>query len=94
MDKQSIFRRESLDRVESPEQLDAYIKVSHPKVWLIMAALLVAVISVIVWSVVGSLRQTMTVKGVTVGGNVINCYESKAHVSKDGACSWKHFSGC
>lgn len=48
MDKQSIFRRESLDRVESPEQLDAYIKVSHPKVWLIMAALLVAVISVIV----------------------------------------------
>lgn len=75
MDKQSIFRRESLDRVESPEQLDAYIKVSHPKVWLIMAALLVAVISVIVWSVVGSLPQTMTVKGVTVGGNVINCYE-------------------
>ena len=58
MDKQSIFRRESLDRVESPEQLDAYIKVSHPKVWLIMAALLVAVISVIVWSVVGSLPQT------------------------------------
>ena len=47
MDKQSIFRRESLDRVESPEQLDSYIKVSHPKVWLIMAALLVAVISVI-----------------------------------------------
>ena len=66
MDKKSIFRRESLDRVESPEQLDAYIKVSHPKVWLIMAALLVAVISVIVWSVVGSLPQTMTVKGVTV----------------------------
>ena len=75
MDKQSIFRRESLDRVESPEQLDAYIKVSHLKVWLIMAALLVAVISVIVWSVVGSLPLTMTVKGVTVGGNVINCYE-------------------
>ena len=75
MDKQSIFRRESLDRVESPEQLDAYIKVSHPKVWLIMAALLVAVISVIVWSVVGSLPQTMTVKGITVGSNVINCYE-------------------
>ena len=75
MDKQSIFRRESLDRVESPEQLDAYIKVARPKVWLIMAALLVAVISVIVWSVVGSLPQTMEIKGITVGENVINCYE-------------------
>ena len=75
MDKQSIFRKESLDRVESPEQLDAYIKVARPKVWLIMAALLVAVISVIVWSVVGSLPQTMEIKGITVGENVINCYE-------------------
>ena len=76
VDKQSIFRKESLDRVESPEQLDAYIKVARPKVWLIMAALLLAVISVIVWSVVGSLPQTMEVKGITVGENVINCYES------------------
>ena len=75
VDKQSIFRKESLDRVESPEQLDAYIKVARPKVWLIMAALLVAVISVIVWSVVGSLPQTMEIKGITVGENVINCYE-------------------
>lgn len=75
MEKRSIFRKESLDRVESPEQLDEYIKVSHPKVWLIMAALLVAAVAVIVWSVVGSLPQTMEIKGVTVGGNVINCYE-------------------
>lgn len=75
MEKRSIFRKESLDRVESPEQLDEYIKVSHPKVWLMIAALLVAAIAVIVWSVVGSLPQTMEVKGVTVGGDVINCYE-------------------
>lgn len=75
MEKRSIFRKESLDRVESPEQLDEYIKVSHPKVWLIMAALLVAAAAVIVWSVIGSLPQTMEVKGVTVGDNVINCYE-------------------
>lgn len=75
MEKRSIFRKESLDRVESPEQLDEYIKVSHPKVWVILSALLVAAVAVIVWSVVGSLPQTMTVKGVTVGGNVVNCYE-------------------
>lgn len=75
MEKRSIFRKESLDRVESPEQLDEYIKVSHPKVWVILAALLVAAVAVIVWSVVGTLPQTMTVKGVTVGGNVIHCYE-------------------
>lgn len=75
MEKRSIFRKESLDRVESPEQLDEYIKVSQPKAWLIIAALLVAAIAVIVWSVVGSLPQTMEVKGVTAGGKVINCYE-------------------
>ena len=75
MEKRSIFRKESLDRIESPEQLDEYIKVSHPKVWMMIAALLVAALAVIVWSVVGTLPQTMEVKGVTVGGNMIHCYE-------------------
>lgn len=68
MEKRSIFRKESLDRIESPEQLDEYIKVSHPKVWMMIGALLVAALAVIVWSVVGTLPQTMEVKGVTVGG--------------------------
>ena len=74
MEKKSIFRKESLERVESPEQLDAYIQVSRPAVWVVMAALVIAAISVIVWGIVGSLPETMMVSGVTTGANEIRAY--------------------
>lgn len=76
MDKTSIFRKESLDRIESPEQLDAYIRVSRPAVWVVLLALLIAAVSVIVWSIVGTLPETMTVNGVSVGGNIVKAYQS------------------
>ena len=31
---EEIFRKKSLDKVKSPENLDDYIRVSNPGVWL------------------------------------------------------------
>lgn len=76
MEKTSVFRKESLDRVESPEQLDEYIKVSRPKVWMILTALLIAAAAVIIWSAIGTLPETMSVQGVTAGGKTVFCYEN------------------
>ena len=33
-----LFRKSSIDRVSSPEQLNSYIRVSNPGVWLVLAA--------------------------------------------------------
>ncbi len=76
MEKSNIFRKESLDRVESPEQMDEYIKVSSASVWVILGALLIAAVSVLVWSVVGTLPETTTLKGVTMGDNQVKVYQS------------------
>jgi hypothetical protein len=78
--KKSIFRQESLDRVESPEQLDQYIRVSKPSAWIMVAALLVASVSLLVWGFTGSLPQTITVKGITAENGVIYCYVDPSDV--------------
>ena len=36
---QMIFRRKSLERIASPDQLDRYLQVSAPSLWLILLAL-------------------------------------------------------
>ena len=51
--KDSIFRKASLDRVSSPEQLNDYIRVARPSVWMILGAIVALLIGVIVWSIVG-----------------------------------------
>jgi hypothetical protein len=71
----TLFRKESIDRISSPEQLDAYIKVSNPGVWIMLAALCALLIAALIWSVTGSLPTKVSVPGVMKGGQAV-CYLS------------------
>ena len=51
----SIFRKTSLDRVSNPEQLNDYIRVTNPSVWMIMCAVILLLTGVCVWGVFGQL---------------------------------------
>ncbi len=48
-----IFREKSLERVQSPEQLNDYIKVTTPRVWLVLIAVILLLLGVIVWGIFG-----------------------------------------
>lgn len=56
-----IFRKKSLDRVSSPDQLDDYIHVTSPSVWIIFAAIVVLLIGACIWGIMGYLDTTATV---------------------------------
>lgn len=83
MSKKSIFRQRSLDTVESPEQLDEYIRVSNPSIWIVLSALVILAAALVVWSVVGSLPETLAAKGVTVSNNMVRCYVDASMLNKD-----------
>ena len=50
----SIFRQKSLKRISSPEQLNDYIRVTRPSVWLVLAAVILLLAGIIVWSILGT----------------------------------------
>ena len=60
----SVFRQKNIDRVSSPEQLNDYIRVTTPSVWLVLAALVLLLIGMLAWSVLGTVEAT-DVNGVT-----------------------------
>ena len=37
-EKKSIFRQKALDRINSPEQLTDYLRVTNPGIWLVLIA--------------------------------------------------------
>ena len=49
----SIFRKKSLDHISSPEEIDDYIKVTKPGMWLVLAAIVLMLTAVIIWGIVG-----------------------------------------
>ncbi|MCR5002518.1 MAG: hypothetical protein K6A71_12075 [Lachnospiraceae bacterium] len=56
MEEKSIFRKKSLERVSSPEQLNDYIKVTTPSVWVILAAMLILIAGTLFWAVFGKIQ--------------------------------------
>lgn len=50
MAEKQIFREKSLERISSPEQLNDYLKVTKPAVWAVLAAVILFLVGLMVWS--------------------------------------------
>ena len=66
-----IFRKKSMDRMSSPEQLNDYIKVTNPGVWMALAAIVILLIGVCVWGVFGTLETKLSVAAVSQDGQTL-----------------------
>lgn len=47
--KSTLFRKEAVDKITSPEDLNAYVKVLNPRIWLILAGIAIAIIGLAVF---------------------------------------------
>jgi len=66
----NMFRPEAKVSISSPEQLDSYIKVANPSLWVTLAAVVLFLIVVIVWSFTGTLIRTVDCEGIVRDGAV------------------------
>lgn len=93
--KEPVFRKTSMDKISSPEQLDDYIRVTTPSLWVTIAAIIILLISLIVWGAVGSLPTAITVNGIAQNG-VVTCYltpEQAGEISSETAVSAGNIPG-
>ena len=71
--KQNLFRKKTMNRVASPEQLDDYIHVSSPAAWVVLAAFAVLLVGACIWGVFGRLDTTVSVVAIKEAGSAV-CY--------------------
>ena len=71
----SLFRKSTLDRVSSPEQLTDYIRVATPGVWVFVLTLVVVIGTLLVWGFAGRLITTVDGDAVMENGQAV-CYLS------------------
>ena len=80
MEKQ-IFRKSSIDRVSSPEQLNDYIRISNPGMWMILAAVIILLTGICVWGIFGRLETKVFSAGICENG-VFTCYVTEEEAAK------------
>jgi len=59
--KTSIFRKKTLDRISSPEQLTDYLRVTSPGIWIVLAAIVTLLVGFFVWMGVDTIETTVPV---------------------------------
>lgn len=74
-----LFREKNVERVTSPEQLNDYIRVTSPGVYLTLGAVLVFLLCLCVWAAAGTLDITVEAKGLA-DGKVVYCYLDEENI--------------
>lgn len=63
--KNQLFRKKSLETIESPEVLDDYLRVTSPGVWMILSAVILVLLGMIVWGIFGHIDSEVEVAVVS-----------------------------
>lgn len=75
-----IFREKSLEKVKSPDNLNEYIRVSNPGVWLLLAAIVILLLGFCIWGVFGQL-QTVVYADAHCEKGAVTCFLSQEDAS-------------
>ncbi len=67
---ESVFRKKSLDHISSLDEIDDYMKVTSPSMWLVMGAIILLLVAAIIWSITGKIETTITTKGLAAQNQV------------------------
>ncbi len=61
-----IFRKVSLERLSSPEQLDQLMRVTNPKGWLALGGVILLLIAAVLWGFLGSVPNEAAGEGILI----------------------------
>ncbi|MBQ9057790.1 MAG: hypothetical protein IJ125_01240 [Atopobiaceae bacterium] len=77
----SIFNKKAADKLRSADDLDRYVQVTNPGVWMVLIASVALLIGLFAWGVFGSVTTTINTMGVSVGDTTV-CFLNAEEVSK------------
>lgn len=68
--EQQLYRKVSLEHIESPEQLNEVLRVTSPSVWVLLAAVIVLLLGFLVWGSFTYVDSKLEASAVVSGGTM------------------------
>ena len=68
-----LFRKQNVERISSPEQLQDYMRVTNPGIWMVLAAVIALLAGLLAASALVKVETTVEAKGeiAQAGGEVV-----------------------
>ena len=74
-DEPNFFRREAVEEMASPDDLDKYLRVTNPSVWIVLLAVIALLVGIVTWAAYGTINASITTNAVRVDDKVV-CFAS------------------
>lgn len=71
-----LYRKSALEKISSPEQLDKALTVTSPLSWLVLVGITLIIVVTAVWSVVGTIPMSVTIRGIIASPDSTNAVYS------------------
>jgi hypothetical protein len=67
----SIFNKQAQEKLRSPDDLDKYVQVTSPSVWVVLGACVALLAGLLVWGIFGTASTSVSGTGVVEGGQAL-----------------------
>ena len=67
-EKKSIYREKTLEKISTPDQLNDYLRVTNPGIWVVLAAVIILLAGIFVWSCTGVLETKADARVIVKNG--------------------------
>lgn len=67
-----LFRKSSIERLSSPEQLDKSIVVTSPMSWIVLIGIALIIVCFVAWAIYGTMPTTLEARGIVSNGIYTN----------------------
>ena len=81
----SIFNKKATEKLRSPDDLDKFVQVTNPSVWVTLAACIALLAGMLAWGTLGAVTTSVSTTGVVVDNQAM-CFltaedAAKVHVN-------------
>lgn len=72
----NVFRKKSLEELDKHDELNAYLKVARPTIWISLSLILIILIGILTWGFLGKI-EVKVIGAAEVKNNVLTNYIRK-----------------
>lgn len=77
----SIFNKKATEKLRNPDDLDKFVRVTNPSVWVALAACLALLAGLFAWGVFGAVTTSVSCTGTSINGKTM-CFVTAEDIAK------------
>lgn len=77
----SIFNKKATEKLRNPDDLDKYVRVTNPSVWVVLGACVALCAGLLIWGIFGSVTTSISTTGVVIEDTAM-CFLSAEDIVK------------